>query len=358
MGMLVRHLYDYNKIINEVMDSRNGTEAQKKSLRAEALAGRAYTFFALINYYGKPYNAATAANDPGVPMITTAEATRNSFTRGTVQEAYDLIIEDLETAIPDLPSNLISRIRMCKAAGQALLGKVYMFMGKFDKAAPLLDHAIAGLSSASIEAGLFDYNTQFQPGGVFFTPIRLRALLLQIRAIQIYRVLYLKRYLNLYKYFYPVSCSSPETIQLFGNTDTRKNFHGPGAFGGPSPYPLNMKRRYTGNSIPISVASMPDIYLLSAECKSRLNDLSGAVDIMEHFRKKEMPEPDALIPAGIAGNQLARTRSYWKKGIREFAMDGYRWFDMRRLSVDPVYKSTVKHAHKVVRCSRQYHFHH
>jgi tetratricopeptide (TPR) repeat protein len=346
MGILVRQLYDYNKIINEVMDSKNGTEAEKKTVRAEALAGRAYTFFSLINYYSKPYNAATAATDPGVPMIVTAEATRNSFTRGTVQEAYDRIIADLETAIPDLPSNLISRIRMCKAAGQALLGKVYMFMGKFDKAAPLLDDAMAGLSNASIEAGLFDYNTQFQPGGVFFPSNPFTGPAAPDPGNTDIQVLYLKRYLNLYKYFLSGIVLSPETVQLFGSTDMRKNFHGPGAFGSPSSYPLNMKRVYGPFYTNLGI-SIPDIYLLSAECRSRLNRLDEAVELLEQFRKKRMPASDAAVPAAIASDQLALTRFILEERIREFAMDGYRWFDMRRLSVDPDHKSTIRYAHKV-----------
>lgn len=346
IAVLVRQLYDYNKIINEVMGSKNGTDAEKRSIRAEAQAGRAYTFFSLINYYGKPYNASTAATDPGVPMNLTAEATKNTFTRGTVQEAYDLIIADLEAAIPELPTNLISRIRLCKATGQALLGKVYMFMGKFDKAAPFLNDAIAGLSNASIEVGLFDYNTQFQPGGVFFPSNPFTGPAAPDPGNSDIQVLYLKRYLNLYKYFLSGIVLSPETIQLFGNTDTRRNFHGSAAFGSPSPYPLNMKRVYGQLYTNLGV-SVPDIYLLAAESKARLNDLDEAVSILEGFRKKRMPEADATIPGAVAGNQQALVSFILEERIREFAMDGYRWFDMRRLSVDPDYKSTVKYAHHV-----------
>src|SRR5690606_22601392 len=55
-------IYTYNKIITEVMDAPDGTPEQKRMIRAEALAGRAWTYFLLINYYSKPYQSSTAAS--------------------------------------------------------------------------------------------------------------------------------------------------------------------------------------------------------------------------------------------------------------------------------------------------------
>ena len=73
-----------------------------KGSTPEAMAGRAWTYFLLINYYGKPYSAATAATDPGFPIIQVADVTTTTFTRASVQEVYDFIIKDLTTAIPNL----------------------------------------------------------------------------------------------------------------------------------------------------------------------------------------------------------------------------------------------------------------
>ena len=92
-------IYTYNKIINEVIDAPDGTSQQKSMVLAEALAGRAWTYFLLINYYGKPYQSSTAATDPGFPIITTADITVNRFTRASVQEVYDLITGDLQKDI-------------------------------------------------------------------------------------------------------------------------------------------------------------------------------------------------------------------------------------------------------------------
>jgi hypothetical protein len=122
--------------------------------------------FFLINYYGKPYSA-SAGTDAGFPIIMEADVTETSFKRASVQEVYDFIIQDLVTAMPDLPLQTTHRIRMSKAAAEAILGKVYVFMGKFDKALPELNAAFADLARSTIPVRLYDYNNTFAPGGSF-----------------------------------------------------------------------------------------------------------------------------------------------------------------------------------------------
>lgn len=51
------------------MDSKEGDDAYKNRIRAEAKASKAYFNMLLVNYYGKPYNPATAASDPGIPLV-------------------------------------------------------------------------------------------------------------------------------------------------------------------------------------------------------------------------------------------------------------------------------------------------
>ena len=50
-----------------------------------------------------------------------------------------------------------------------------------------------------------------------------------------------------------------------------------------------------------------------------------------------MPLASSAVPATIAGQQLLLLNFIFEERIREFAVTGYRWFDMRRLSVDPLF---------------------
>lgn len=348
LSQLEKQLYTYNKVINEVMDSKEGNDIQKKGLRAEALAGRAWVHFMLVNYYGKPYNATTAASDQGVPLVKVADVTQTIFTRASVQEAYDLIIADLNEAIPDLPGQIISRNRMSKAAAEAILGKVYVYMQQFDKALPLFTSSIANLSGASIQIGLYDFNGAFNAGGAFFPgnpftgPNRTN---MQIDK----EVLYLKTFANLYSYIMSGIPVSKQTAELYTAADLRLNFFTASPFPPTGVnYPNKMMRCY-GKYGNMGV-NVPDIYLLKAECESRTGNLGGAVADLVAFRKTRMDinvANAADVPANIASDKVALTKYILEERIREFATTGERWWDMRRLSVDDTYKSTVGMVHYV-----------
>jgi len=342
-------LYVYNKVINEVMGSKGGSDSQKKMLLAEAQAGRAWVHFMLVNYYGKPYNAATAASDPGIPLVKVADVTQMVFTRASVQAAYNLIITDLTEAIPNLSARIVSRYRISQSTGEAILGKVYMNMQQFDKALPLFTSAISKLSNADIPVRLYDFNTVFNPGGAFF-PVSPTTGPNRFDIAIDEEVLYLKKYLNFYSGagFAGIPIN-PQTAGLFNSEDLRLNFftkvprRQPG-----TTYPLNMMRcfgRY--NNLGINV---PDIILLKAECESRTGNLPDAVTDLVAFRKKRMKNTSAGaadIPANIAADKVALTKYILEERIREYATTGERWWDMRRLSVDETYKSTVGMVHHV-----------
>ncbi|NLR82466.1 RagB/SusD family nutrient uptake outer membrane protein [Chitinophaga eiseniae] len=343
--LLMRWVYQCNKIINEVANSAGGSETQKKSILAEALVSRAWCYFMMINYYGQPYNAATAATDAGVPKILTADVTETKFSRATVKEIYDLIVSDLTLAIPDLPVTLTNRTRSTRAAAEAMLGKTYVFMGQFDKALPQLNAAITHISNSSIPVGLYDFQKELAPGGSF-TPVNPYTGPARGNLNIDQEVLFLKRILNLDTYYGSFIVLTPATVALYTTGDYRRQFLTGNPLGEfTKPYPNGMMAVWgSGGATNVGV-SVPDVYLLQAECKSRLNDLPGAVADLEAFRRMRMPVAEASIPANIAGDQVALTKFVLDERIREFPLQGYRWFDMRRLSVDPVYKSTVNYTH-------------
>lgn len=339
------NIYCYNEIINEVLGSTNGTDAQKKSVRAEALAGRAWTYFLLINYYGKPYNAATSATDPGYPIITESDITGNGYKRASVKEVYDFIVSDLTTAIPDLPQ-LISRLRMSKMAGEGLLGKVYMFMGKFDTALPLLNASFAdfGNTVATYPVGLYDYNVAFNTGGTFLPIGMFGPSYPMVPNNQ--ENMYGKQFSNMFTFVNNEILISPQTMALFGSSDLRLKFYSNSYFpDGLIPGGAGVKRRIGPSAVQEGFL-VPDLYLLRAECKARLNDLPGAVSDVQALRQKRMPAGDVSVPTETATQQLPLIRFILNERVREFAGQGYRWFDMRRLSVDPLF-TTPTYTHVV-----------
>ena len=335
--------YIYNKIINEVLSSSGGSEAQKNSLMAQARASRAFAYFRLVNFYGKPYNAATASTDLGVPLITEADVTVEIFTRASVQEVYDFIIEDLTTAIPLLTDDFEGNRRMYKASAQALLAKVYMYMNRFSEALPLFDEALSGRPS---RVQLFDYNESTLPGGVHAAGFLGPAFSFPVDHTD-----------ALYSYaaFHPAGFTSsdillsPEVATLFGASDFRlHHFFSRKPF---PPFPFTPEfsvpgvYRKVGDLVSQVGIQLSDIYLLRAECNARSNNLNEAISDLEFLRRHRMDPADAAVPSGMLQDDLIKY--VIEERTREFALKSELWFDMRRLWDDPLFQDKKPYVHTV-----------
>ncbi|MCC6288638.1 MAG: RagB/SusD family nutrient uptake outer membrane protein [Chitinophagaceae bacterium] len=115
-------------------DDMLGTEAEINTVVAEAKMLRAYCYFQLINVYAKPYDAATAATDGGVPLkLDPSIESIPEPAKNTVAEVYAQIEKDINEAIPDLNITAKTPYHFNKAAGYALKAKVHLFKKEYDE---------------------------------------------------------------------------------------------------------------------------------------------------------------------------------------------------------------------------------
>jgi hypothetical protein len=337
------NMYACNKIINEVMASTGGSDGQKKSLLAEARATRAWINFQLINFYGKPYLASTAGTDLGFPIIETADVSQKTFSRGTVQEMYDFIIKDLTAAIPDLPVQNTVQTRMSKTAGKGILGKVYLFVGKNTEALTQFNGAFTDLAASTTPAVLYDYNVALAPAGAFLPLGYYGPNYPGNNPADMTESVFAKTAVSGSSSYNGFSTNglelNPQTQTLFGPSDLRLQLYAD-HFDNNSPVPGGRVRKYAFQYAWVGL-QLSDLYLMRAEARARLNDLSGARADVEYLRKNRMPQVDATVPSVTAANQTALIKFIIEERQREFAQEGYRWFDMRRLSVDPIFASTT-----------------
>ena len=212
-------------------------------------------------------------------------------------------------------------------------------MGKHEEALSLFNAAFTDNAARSQPARLYNYNQEFGPGGKFMpinydgpsnSPgINYNDFTESIVSRSFYNYTYAGN-----GYENDPFVLAPSAAALFNSSDLRLKFYAP-EFPYTQPNPSGRLRKYAYKYTQFGL-QIPELYLLRAEAKARLNDLTGATTDVETLRANRM-SADVAIPDHVATVQTALIKYIFDERIREFAMEGYRWFDMRRASVDPIF---------------------
>lgn len=145
-------VHDANLIIKYVPGIEFTTEQQKNDILAQAHAMRAYVYFIMARTWG------------GVPIVTEPTEGYSPETtfrpRGSVEEVFDLIKSDIETALSLFPTNDFPAGRniWSRPAVNALKGDVYLWTGKvLGGGEPDLQTALEALQTVQTgDVGLLD----------------------------------------------------------------------------------------------------------------------------------------------------------------------------------------------------------
>ncbi|MDG3583567.1 RagB/SusD family nutrient uptake outer membrane protein [Galbibacter pacificus] len=124
-----------NKVIELAVE---GETPEADQLIGENYYLRAYTYFQLVNVFGRPYNQGTS--NLGVPLKLSSDI-NDVPDRNTVGEVYEQVVADLLKA-ESLMSINKTNAYATKEAAQALLSRVYLYMGQNDKAIAYADKVI------------------------------------------------------------------------------------------------------------------------------------------------------------------------------------------------------------------------
>jgi len=335
-GSIYSQLYIYNVVANGAMDATDGTTTEKLAVQAEGRVMRAYMLFLAEQFFGQPYDASTASTDLSVPIVTEASTGETSFKRATVKELYDYVTSEMEDACPNLPDKTVHRLRTYKAAGYAMLGKVYFMMGDYANALKALKIAKTTLSTDS-SVYLYDYNTMLKTWGYkAATPEKFVSNSYPALVYKNMETVYSKSYSLTYICSYLFSGSlyvKPEFMDLYGANDLRRAFYVAKSRTGVA-YPY---MRPIIKSVNLGI-SLPDIYLMLAECEARTGDTTNAESDLLELRKHRMPAADAAIPSTVSSKDdlicfIVDERK------REFLGTGLRWLDLRRLWNDSLFQT-------------------
>lgn len=309
---LYKAVYYSNVIIDGVMSSQNGTEAEKKEIYAEAFVHRAFAYLQLVNTYGPQFDPASANSEKAVPLLIKPELF-SSLDRSSVQQVYDQIISDLTSALAnDIQDSPPFNVLPSKRAVYALMARTYLYMGSYQLS---LENAQKALD---MQKGLIDLNSFASP---YSYPV-----LIENPEVIFSKTLFLS---------YNGAPLAQDLLSSFSPDDLRYNYF---TAPGNNFYPTHTGRSFGiftysySNGINVGV-SVPEMYLIAAECCARTGQPQKAVEYLNILRAKRY-KANTAYQVNAATNAEALNLALAERQ-KELIGRGFRWFDQRRLNLDP-----------------------
>lgn len=318
-----KQIFIYNTIVEGVMGS-TGSEADKQKALSSALVQRAFMYHMLVNMYAKQYDAATAAGDPGVPLLLQPKFTTD-LTRATVQQVYDKITADVLAAIPGLPDLPDVNTNVSKAAAYAMLARIYLNTRQFMEAGRYASLSL-GLKNTLLDLNV--YKSTNVPVVAFPN-----------RIANVEEILFKRT--RVYPSVLPLSA---DAVSMYDQTNDLRwtIFTMPGAAIQYNNFTTSrgyFRPRLAGDGTYVGL-NVPEVLLIKAETEARAGNTGAALTILNDFRKKRYNNASTYVDL-TAGSPAVALQMVIDERKREFVGRGFRWFDQKRLSKDAGLIGTV-----------------
>jgi hypothetical protein len=158
-----------NAIINRGEDGSLVLDARLQEILGQAYTYRAYAYLSLVQHYAKGYLIGNPATDPGVPILFESEAPFTSAPRSTVQEVYDQMMDDINTAIDyfdgatQRPNSVAGKSQLNVDVAQGLKARIALNSGQWRMAADAAKLARADYPLMDEDTWLSGFNTNALP---------------------------------------------------------------------------------------------------------------------------------------------------------------------------------------------------
>lgn len=317
-------VYSANLVLN-TLEQIAPTEANYQSVKGSALFFRAFAFYHLAQMFCKPYISATAGTDPGIPLRLTPDLYELS-TRGTVQQVYDRIIQDLKDALALLPDGVGVKSRPSKTAAYAMLARTYLAMQDYTQAGKMADESL------KLQSTLIDYNaTSATPTATTVSSNPSAASFMRFNAEVIFQAVTVYNTLDQFNLQI-----HPDLYNSYSADDRRKSV-------------FFRQDRYRGNydgsngtaqsNFLFMGLATDELYLIRAECYARAGNTALAMADLNTLMSKRMVPPYINRTATSANNALVQILAERRK---ELIFRTIRWTDLRRLNQDPQFAITLR----------------
>lgn len=350
-------IFTYNKVVDEVRYLTGEPLGKLLKIEAEARLYRALNYFHLAMMFAPPY-AMSSETTPGIPVIVKNDVDNTTRERTPVYGVYRHILADIDTALKYLPdyATLESRFLASKIGAYGLKARVYFNMNKYPETLQALEQLFDILdtrqSPVGLKYGIVNYNQLAwkNEDGPWqgMDPVKTfpRAVLQESENIESV----LTSQLNLRDptvgsvSSFPLNAIfvSDHLLDFFTEEgDLREKYmfyerNTSGEYWDQDAPGLKLKRFGYSNA----GVSMPDIYLMAAECYARAGDMVNALKYLNGLRENRIDREKYKARTSSDAGQVLR----WilEERMREFIATGHRWYDMRRLWDDPVGSTMIE----------------
>ncbi len=315
-----------NLIIENAPTATEATDAERGQVIAQAKILRAMKYFTLVNYYAKTYNAATAATDGGVPLITSAEVGA-TYTQPSVQEIYDFIVQDISEALPALPERALNVLYADKATAYALAARVYLQMGNYQEALASAGEALKRNDR------LFDWVAFYNDNAAVLSVPDVYQSITSPMGFD---------YEENYIFCHGNNSYSGNDLQMRedrGNRFEQGDAHFMSRWkirtmAGATYYNPNMGGYFNRGGL-----TTTEVYLIQAECLARTGNVAGAMDVLNTVRQKRiLPEYYQPLAASSADEAIDMIIKVKGDALVQTIIP---FCDARRLNLEPAHARTL-----------------
>lgn len=305
-------IYCANALLEGIEKSTKLTIDDKKGLQGQALFIRALIHFYLANLFGD------------IPYIKETDYRKNSSVhRIPVKEVYSNIIDDLQKATTLLSENYSNteRIQVNKWVAKSLLARVYIYYQAFDKALEESNDIINQSNLFVLEDNLNDVFLLQSKETIWQLQAPVAGQNTQEGAVFIFET-------------GPPSlvALSNQLVSSFDISDQRKaHWIKEVTDGSEIWYHANKykERNFTGISKEYSVVMrLAELYLIRAEAKVRLGNISGAIEDLNRIRLRA-----GLSPTQATNKEALMTAIIQERRWEFFTEHGHRFFDLKRCNL-------------------------
>ncbi|MGO3238567.1 MAG: RagB/SusD family nutrient uptake outer membrane protein [Psychroflexus halocasei] len=311
-------IYMTNSLLEGLENSESISDENRKSLEGEAKFVRAFTYFYLTNLYNE------------VPLILGTDYRINATASQNQQaDIIEKIIDDLLDALDLLDENYLenNRARPNKAAANALLAKVYLYVEDWEKAENYSDKLISQASLYELLGHEEVFLANSREAIWQISPIGWGSTLTHTREGSIF--------------IYDPTMNTPvifsnDFMEIWGTSPDLRYDKWIGEYtqeGVSSYYSYKYKIAFDFSGAEIEEYSMvmrlAEQYLIRAEARAQQNKLQGAIADVDMIKQRaglpllSVTQPNISQQALLEEILLERRKEL-------FAEWGHRWFDLQR----------------------------